>query len=327
MRSRVQQLRCAARRGPANAGAGAAAGTGCPPRCGVGRRAWCGAQARRHDAPAGPFWQAEYALAQAPGVLRSAVGFANGGAAEPEFDDVVAGLTKHAFAVQVLYDSSLSDFRDLLEAFWQHLQSPAVEDAPVTPQLRAAVYCHTGDQQAVAEDFLVRGAVPVITPHRVHARAHATRRLRSRRAWRNCITALAAARPIFRRGTLPAVWQRLLASSVLLQQQSAACRSSREFEAEGAPPDCTPCAVQAEKKKTVELERGLQVDVEPLTDFSMAEPFHQQYIADGGDINLFEPPEPQPDPEAEAEGEDDHGPESEQSGSGGGQNNDAGAML
>jgi hypothetical protein len=36
-----------------------------------------------------------------------------------------------------------------------------------------------------------------------------------------------------------------------------------------------------------------EIDCEPLTDFSLAEGFHQQYIADGGDVEAFgfNPPE------------------------------------
>jgi hypothetical protein len=50
------------------------------------------------------------------------------------------------------------------------------------------------------------------------------------------------------------------------------------------------CHMQTAKQQ----EGGVgEIDCEPLTDFSLAEGFHQQYIADGGDVEAFgfNPPE------------------------------------
>jgi Peptide methionine sulfoxide reductase len=105
---------------------------------------------------AGPFWQAEHALAQAPGVLRSGVGFANGRSPDPDFDDVVAGETDHCLAVQLLFDKTLTSHEELLQAFWEFVQTPDVQDRPQGHQTRCGVFYHTEEQKAAAEAFLVR---------------------------------------------------------------------------------------------------------------------------------------------------------------------------
>ncbi len=66
----------------------------------------------------GCFWGTDHYLAQLPGVMRTQAGYANGVTANPTYEEVCTGLTRHAETVETVYDSDRISLRGLLEEFY-----------------------------------------------------------------------------------------------------------------------------------------------------------------------------------------------------------------
>ncbi len=72
---------------------------------------------------AGCFWGVEAIFASVSGVLETSVGYMNGETHAPTYQDVCTGRTQHAEAVEVIFDSKIVTFNQLLWLFW-HLHDP-----------------------------------------------------------------------------------------------------------------------------------------------------------------------------------------------------------
>jgi peptide-methionine (S)-S-oxide reductase len=69
----------------------------------------------------GCFWCMEAPFDQLPGVRSSTSGYAGGSVAKPKYEQVAAGTTGHAEAVQILYDPRRVTYGRLLEVFWRNI--------------------------------------------------------------------------------------------------------------------------------------------------------------------------------------------------------------
>ncbi len=101
---------------------------------------------------AGCFWGVEAAFRRLPGVRDVAVGYTGGTVPHPSYEQVCAGDTGHAEAVEVCFDPTAVSFGALLDAFWQ-LHDPTTRNCQgpdVGEQYRSAIFFHTPDQQAAA---------------------------------------------------------------------------------------------------------------------------------------------------------------------------------
>ena len=67
---------------------------------------------------AGCFWGVEAAFRQLDSVLSTRVGYTGGARENPSYEEVGMGLTGHAEAVEVTYDSARNSYEDLLKLFW-----------------------------------------------------------------------------------------------------------------------------------------------------------------------------------------------------------------
>lgn len=106
----------------------------------------------------GCFWCLEAVFQLLRGVERVAPGYTGGATANPDYEAVCTGSTGHAEAVQIRFDPALISYRELLEVFF------AIHD-PTTPnrqgndigtQYRSAIFFHTPEQQAEAEDVIAQ---------------------------------------------------------------------------------------------------------------------------------------------------------------------------
>lgn len=88
-----------------------------------------------------------------PGVLSTTVGYTGGAAANPAYEDVCAGGTGHAEAVEVVYDPDAVSYDTLLDVFWRQIDPTALnrQFADGGTQYRTAVYYHDDEQRAAAE--------------------------------------------------------------------------------------------------------------------------------------------------------------------------------
>ena len=102
---------------------------------------------------AGCFWGVEVAFRQVPGVRDAAVGYCGGALENPTYQDVCSGTTGHAEVVQVDYDPEQVAFQTLVELFWTcHDPTTLDRQGPdVGTQYRSAIFCHSTEQQQVAE--------------------------------------------------------------------------------------------------------------------------------------------------------------------------------
>lgn len=101
----------------------------------------------------GCFWCMVAAFDTVPGVVGVIAGYTGGHTQDPSYEDVSAGGTGHAEAVQVLYDANKISYATLLEVFWHNID-PTVNDrqfCDVGPEYRAEIFYHDEEQQRLAE--------------------------------------------------------------------------------------------------------------------------------------------------------------------------------
>ena len=67
----------------------------------------------------GCFWGAERRFWEAPGVYTTAVGYAGGDTASPDYRSVCTGTTNHAEVVLVVFDPGETSYAEMLRLFWE----------------------------------------------------------------------------------------------------------------------------------------------------------------------------------------------------------------
>jgi peptide-methionine (S)-S-oxide reductase len=104
----------------------------------------------------GCFWGAEKTFWQTPGVVSTAVGYEGGFTSNPTYEEVCSGRTGHAESVRVVYDPSKVTYADLLKVFWEsHDPTQGMRQGnDIGSQYRSAIFYHTPQQQATAEESL-----------------------------------------------------------------------------------------------------------------------------------------------------------------------------
>ena len=84
----------------------------------------------------GCFWCVEAAFDDVPGVVRTTSGFVGGRTENPTYEQVSAGGTGHAEAVEVIFDPRRVGYDRLLDVFWHN----------VDPLTAGRQFCDVGDQ-------------------------------------------------------------------------------------------------------------------------------------------------------------------------------------
>ena len=101
----------------------------------------------------GCFWCMEGPFDALPGVVATTAGYTGGSAAKPTYEQVSAGGTGHAEAVQVVYDPARVSYEQLLDVFWHNID-PTVADQQFCDhgnQYRSAIFFHNAAQKQAAE--------------------------------------------------------------------------------------------------------------------------------------------------------------------------------
>lgn len=104
----------------------------------------------------GCFWCLEAAFQQLRGVERVTSGYAGGSTDQPSYEAVCNGDTGHAEVVQIEYNPAEITYRDLLEVFFT-IHDPTTlnrQGADVGTQYRSAIFYHTPEQRAIAEQVI-----------------------------------------------------------------------------------------------------------------------------------------------------------------------------
>jgi len=104
----------------------------------------------------GCFWCLDAVYRQLRGVERVASGYAGGTRPNPSYEQVCTGTTGHAEVVQITFRPDEISYRDLLDVFFT-IHDPTTLDrqgADVGTQYRSAVFYHSPEQKATAEQVI-----------------------------------------------------------------------------------------------------------------------------------------------------------------------------
>jgi len=100
----------------------------------------------------GCFWCMESPFDKLPGVVSVTVGYTGGTMKNPTYEQVSAGRTGHAEAVQIVYNPTEIGYEKLLEVFW-HNTDPTVKDrqfCDIGSQYRPGIFYHGEEQRLLA---------------------------------------------------------------------------------------------------------------------------------------------------------------------------------
>lgn len=102
----------------------------------------------------GCFWCMEEVFEKVPGVIAVTSGYMGGRVENPSYEQVSAGGTGHAEAVEVSYDPQKVSYTKLLETFWRNVD-PVTAKAQFCDhgnQYRAVIFYQNEEQQRLAEE-------------------------------------------------------------------------------------------------------------------------------------------------------------------------------
>ncbi len=101
----------------------------------------------------GCFWCMEAPFDKLPGVIATISGYTGGFKKNPSYEEVSAGTTGHAEAVQVTYDSTKISYLQLLQVFWRNIDPLAAnrQFCDGGTQYRSGIFYHNERQRRLAE--------------------------------------------------------------------------------------------------------------------------------------------------------------------------------
>jgi peptide-methionine (S)-S-oxide reductase len=117
----------------------------------------------------GCFWCLEAVYDQLRGVEDVVSGYSGGRRPNPTYEQVCTGATGHAEVVQVTFDPQVVSFRDILGVFFA-IHDPTTlnrQGADVGTQYRSAIFFHSPEQKAVAEQVIGELSASGLWPHPV----------------------------------------------------------------------------------------------------------------------------------------------------------------
>jgi methionine-S-sulfoxide reductase len=104
----------------------------------------------------GCFWGMEEIIREIPGVLETDVGYTGGTVDNPTYEIVKLGTSRHAEAVQVVFDPEKLSFETLLGFFFR-MHDPTTLNQQGTDkgtQYRSAIFYHSEEQKATAQKVI-----------------------------------------------------------------------------------------------------------------------------------------------------------------------------
>ncbi len=101
----------------------------------------------------GCFWCIQPAFDQAPGVIKTLVGYCGGTEPNPTYELVTSERTKYRESIEITYDPQKISFAQLLDIYWKQI-NPTQSDGQFTdigPSYRAAIFYHGDEEKKIAE--------------------------------------------------------------------------------------------------------------------------------------------------------------------------------
>ncbi|GJL63788.1 MAG: peptide methionine sulfoxide reductase MsrA [Nitrospirales bacterium] len=101
----------------------------------------------------GCFWCMEPPYDKLEGVISTTSGYIGGHTANPTYEEVSAGGTGHAEAIEVIYDPSKITYAALLEVYWKNIDptTPDRQFCDHGDQYRPEIFYHTVEQRQLIE--------------------------------------------------------------------------------------------------------------------------------------------------------------------------------
>ncbi|ATX80728.1 peptide-methionine (S)-S-oxide reductase [Mariprofundus aestuarium] len=102
---------------------------------------------------AGCFWCMEHPFDVLPGVISTTSGYIGGEKDHPRYEEVSAGTTGHAEAIQVVFDPAVIGYEKLLQVYWRNSDPTTAnrQFCDVGSQYRPAIFVHSEAQKRLAE--------------------------------------------------------------------------------------------------------------------------------------------------------------------------------
>lgn len=104
----------------------------------------------------GCFWCTEAVFQQLKGVEKVTSGYSGGDYKNPTYEDVCTGLTGHAECLNIVFDSTVISFADLLNVFWKTHDPTTLnqQGADVGTQYRSVIFYHNEEQKKISEAYI-----------------------------------------------------------------------------------------------------------------------------------------------------------------------------
>lgn len=101
----------------------------------------------------GCFWCTEALFKRLKGVKSVISGYAGGWKEKPGYDEVCAGQTGHAEAIQIVFEPKIISHQQLLEIFWRVHDPTTInkQGNDIGSQYRSAIFYHSAKQKETAE--------------------------------------------------------------------------------------------------------------------------------------------------------------------------------
>lgn len=103
----------------------------------------------------GCFWCTEAIFEQLKGVISATSGYTGGNVENATYKEVCSGTTGHAECLQIVYDTSVISFKDLLEVFWESHDPTTLnrQGNDVGTQYRSGIFFKNEEQQTLAQEY------------------------------------------------------------------------------------------------------------------------------------------------------------------------------
>ncbi len=117
----------------------------------------------------GCFWCTEAVYQQLIGVEKVVSGYSGGRRPDPTYEQICEGNTGHAEVIRIQFDSTIVNYRDILEIFFT-IHDPTTlnrQGNDVGTQYRSVIYTHSAEQMATAREVIAAMAhvwdAPIVT--------------------------------------------------------------------------------------------------------------------------------------------------------------------
>jgi len=102
----------------------------------------------------GCFWCTEAIFKRVKGVETVQSGFSGGKKENPNYEQVMTGITGHAESIQITFDPTIISYETILDIFFatHDPTTPNQQGYDVGEEYRSAIFYHTDEQKKIAEE-------------------------------------------------------------------------------------------------------------------------------------------------------------------------------